>query len=239
MRSVFSAIALVFLASCAQAQSGPSPAPSPWLVNGPTISYDQGGLTIPSTVSGGSQGAGTVNVGAGYYVAGAQSWTSTGLSALKVGANGATSGNPFTASYNVNGRSGLLLTNNSNGSASGASLGLLDFSGDNIALGIDNGNNGLGFDVGSLINVSAGGLVLWNQTGPFCLANVASGPTTNCALKIAQGDTLMTMGAGGFTASGSVATALSSLGPSGSHTTVQEWFTVKDAAGTVRYIPAF
>jgi Protein of unknown function (DUF2793) len=41
------------------------------------------------------------------------------------------------------------------------------------------------------------------------------------------------------TANGSVATALSSLGPTGSHTTVQEWFAVKNASGTVRYIPAF
>ena len=40
-------------------------------------------------------------------------------------------------------------------------------------------------------------------------------------------------------ANGSVATALSSLGPTGSHATVQEWFAVKNASGTVRYIPAF
>jgi hypothetical protein len=32
---------------------------------------------------------------------------------------------------------------------------------------------------------------------------------------------------------------MSSLGPTGSHTTIQEWFTVKNASGTVRYIPAF
>jgi len=40
-------------------------------------------------------------------------------------------------------------------------------------------------------------------------------------------------------ANGSVATALSSVGPTGAHTTVQEWFAVKNAAGVVRYIPAF
>ena len=45
--------------------------------------------------------------------------------------------------------------------------------------------------------------------------------------------------AGTFTANGSVATALSSLGPSGSHTTVQEWLTITDTSGTVRYIPCF
>jgi len=46
-------------------------------------------------------------------------------------------------------------------------------------------------------------------------------------------------GSGAWTANGAVATALSSVGPSGAHTTVQEWFTVKNASGTVRYIPAF
>jgi hypothetical protein len=46
-------------------------------------------------------------------------------------------------------------------------------------------------------------------------------------------------GSGAWTANGAVATALSSVGPTGSHTTVQEWFTVKNASGTVRYIPAF
>jgi len=44
---------------------------------------------------------------------------------------------------------------------------------------------------------------------------------------------------GAWTANGTVATAMSSLGPTGSHTTIQEWFTVKNASGTVRYIPTF
>jgi hypothetical protein len=43
----------------------------------------------------------------------------------------------------------------------------------------------------------------------------------------------------GTAANGSVATALSSVGPTGSHTTVQEWFAVKNASGVIRYIPAF
>lgn len=42
-----------------------------------------------------------------------------------------------------------------------------------------------------------------------------------------------------WSANGSVATALSSIGPTGAHTTVQEWFTVKNASGVTRYIPAF
>jgi hypothetical protein len=42
-----------------------------------------------------------------------------------------------------------------------------------------------------------------------------------------------------MTANGSVATALTSIGPTGSHTTVQEWLTVTNSSGVVRYIPAF
>lgn len=45
--------------------------------------------------------------------------------------------------------------------------------------------------------------------------------------------------AGFWSANGAVATALTSVGPTGSHTTVQEWFTVKNASGVTRYIPAF
>ena len=46
-------------------------------------------------------------------------------------------------------------------------------------------------------------------------------------------------GTGLWTANGSVATTMTSLGPTGSHATVQEWFTVTDSGGTVRYIPAY
>lgn len=42
-----------------------------------------------------------------------------------------------------------------------------------------------------------------------------------------------------FAANGTVATSLTSLGPTGSHTTVQEWLQVIDYAGNVRYLPAF
>lgn len=54
-----------------------------------------------------------------------------------------------------------------------------------------------------------------------------------------SGGGIMQYGAGSFTANGSVATALSSIGPTGAHTTVQEWLTIQDAGGTTRYIPAF
>lgn len=47
------------------------------------------------------------------------------------------------------------------------------------------------------------------------------------------------VGASQVAANGAVATVLGSVGPAGSHTTVQEWLVFKNASGTVRYIPAF
>lgn len=42
-----------------------------------------------------------------------------------------------------------------------------------------------------------------------------------------------------FSSNAAIATALSSVGPTGSHTTVQEWLTVKNGSGVTRYIPCF
>jgi len=42
-----------------------------------------------------------------------------------------------------------------------------------------------------------------------------------------------------FTANGTTGTTMTSLGPPGAHTTVQEWFTVTDANGNVRYFPSY
>ena len=77
--------------------------------------------------------------------------------------------------------------------------------------------------------LSGTGLVLsvtWNTTA------------TTLKLQPTAGGTIQT-GSGTWSANGSVATALSGVGPAGAHTTVQEWFTVKNANGVVRYIPAF
>lgn len=84
-----------------------------------------------------------------------------------------------------------------------------------VTLGLRSGTT----SVAPTINIS------WNTTG-----NTLSLQPTGGTLKL--GSTLMT-------ANGAVATALSSIGPTGSHTTVQEWLTVTNAAGAIRYIPAF
>ena len=45
--------------------------------------------------------------------------------------------------------------------------------------------------------------------------------------------------AGAFEANGSVAVSLTSVGPSGASTTVQEWLEILNNGGTARYIPCF
>lgn len=74
---------------------------------------------------------------------------------------------------------------------------------------------------------------------PTSPALYATGFNTTLNLLETWNGTAWGTAAGSFTANGSVATALTSVGPTGAHTTVQEWLTITDAAGTVRYIPCF
>ena len=68
---------------------------------------------------------------------------------------------------------------------------------------------------------------------PLCL-----GTNTVMGLCI-DGSQVMQLAAANFAAPDSVATVLGSIGPAGSHTTVQTWLAIKDGSGTTRYIPAF
>ena len=61
-----------------------------------------------------------------------------------------------------------------------------------------------------------------------------TGATNNYALWVDAGEVRLDA----TTANGTVATAMSSLGPVGSNTTIQEWLTI-NINGTVRYIPCF
>lgn len=63
--------------------------------------------------------------------------------------------------------------------------------------------------------------------------------TAESQLSIQPSGGVVKVGTGMMTANGAVATTMTGIGPTGSHTTVQEWMTVTNAAGTVRYIPAY
>jgi hypothetical protein len=63
---------------------GPGPAPDPWVFNGYNLSYSQGGISLPSTVTGGDKGVGSLNVqhlyinGASFTIGGALTITGAG-----------------------------------------------------------------------------------------------------------------------------------------------------------------
>jgi hypothetical protein len=69
-----------------------------------------------------------------------------------------------------------------------------------------------------------------------------SGSSQNAAAEVARflaaGNVRFT-NAANFSANGSVATTLGSVGPAGSNTTVQKWLTFVDDGGTTRYVPCF
>lgn len=94
----------------------------------------------------------------------------------------------------------------------------------------ESGNGASGVVIGCSSDTA--GTAAWKDDSTFTqwLGNVVSG---------AAGGAITLDGPGTWTANGSVATALSSIGPTGSHTTVQKWLTVTDNTGTKRYIPAF
>lgn len=71
------------------------------------------------------------------------------------------------------------------------------------------------------------------------VAVAGSDPNIDLLLNMKGTGVLKFGGSGSITANGTVATAMSSLGPTGSHTTIQEWLTIKNNSGTIRYIPCF
>lgn len=93
-----------------------------------------------------------------------------------------------------------------------------------------------------VINVGAGVVTITPTTSTV-------GGASTLVLTTGQSDVIVSDGANyqvepgaaglaGFAANGSVATTMTSLGPTGSHTTVQEWMTVNHG-GTTRYIPLY
>lgn len=60
---------LVLLAAASAAIAQPGPTPNPWQQSGSTLYYNLGGITLPSTVTGGTKGVGTINA-QGYYLNG-------------------------------------------------------------------------------------------------------------------------------------------------------------------------
>ena len=90
--------------------------------------------------------------------------------------------------------------------------------------------NPVSFKMPDISGVSSGSPLTANLTWSGTAANVLSFQLSGGSLRV---------GPGLMTANGSVATVVSALGPAGSHTTVQEWLTILNPAGVVRYIQCF
>jgi hypothetical protein len=71
----------------------------------------------------------------------------------------------------------------------------------------------------------------------FVLGLMAGGSAASEAFRVKAGGQ-MALRAGAFAANGAVPTSLTSVGPTGAHTSVQKWLAIDDA-GTTRYIPCF
>lgn len=83
------------------------------------------------------------------------------------------------------------------------------------------------------------GVFDWTTTANTLTIGTQAGGTGTLRGVSIVGATLKLGSSGMFTANGTVATAMSSLGPTGSHPTIQTWLTITDSGGTVRYIPCF
>lgn len=143
--------------------------------------------------------------------------------------------------------------------ASGASATLDVFSYPATTVTITGGTNittAAGFNYASLARptytdgsaVTITNAATWTVLG--CPTAAGSVTITNCYAEWVQqgisrfdGDlnltSTMTLGSGTLAANNTVATVLGSLGPTSSHTTVQEWMLVKGTGGANRWIPMF
>lgn len=166
--------------------------------------------------------------------------TATGT-VLNVGGGSTGITEPVKFSVNGAGTYITVMQNLNTGTVGQAALGVYNSSLDGVSLVM----HGTGFTTSGL---RAANVAMLNQrraanmvysifaaTGDHVFATTTS---ITERLRITTAGALQ-VGAPMMTANGSVATALTAVGPAGANTTVQEWFTITNAAGTVRYIPAF
>jgi hypothetical protein len=145
----------------------------------------------------------------------------------------------------VNGSSGLKLTGSTSGSAvaQASSVGELILSNNqgNQSTFFNDGGHGTAFVVAGIGSAIANKITaVPGATGNAPVIN-ASGTDTNVNLALtSQGNGVVKFGSSSmFTANGAVGTSMTSVGPTGSHTTVQTWLTIVDNTGTTRYIPCY
>jgi hypothetical protein len=126
------------------------------------------------------------------------------------------------------------------------------------ASGVEVANSTVGVDILFIANAAARTTTRWGLTignyaeigdfgnaanglilGEFGAGPVIIGANNAEVVRFLSAGNMKFSNAANFTASGAVATSLGSIGPTGSHTTVQTWLTFVDNTGATRYVPAF
>lgn len=87
------------------------------------------------------------------------------------------------------------------------------------------------------INKTNGALFIQTSDANDVVLRAGTGPTESFRILGASGR--IQFASASLAANGAVATALTSVGPTGSHTTVQEWLTCVGTGGNQRWIPCF
>lgn len=194
-----------------------------------------GGTALPASIGGfngvsiaklwgaGGQGTGTALFANGFNVADAAAATGINIGASAL--SGASQPSmPVTLNYRAgnNTYQNITLTAAASGAGSAGTL----------TVGGSGSSDNLSLVVGGLFLAANNGLTVGSN---LVLSADAS---ANLILGNAAGATQF-KGTGTWAANGSVATVLGSVGPVGSHTTVQEWFAVQNASGATRWIAGF
>jgi hypothetical protein len=94
-----------------------------------------------------------------------------------------------------------------------------------------------GVEIGAAVVTSSGARGIFD----FVVATSSTNSLSSAAIERFRitNDGFVQLAAPSFTANATTATIVTSLGPAGANTTIQEWLTIKNAAGTTRYIPCF
>lgn len=247
MKKILAALSLVFavLASPTNAQPvggpGPGPAPDPWVLNGSAISYN-GCVLVPSSVSGGCKGNGTINATVLYQAGFAVLSTDLANGKLLVG-NGSGAASPVTPSGDLTMTNAGVFTVGANaiGNSKLAQAAAVTLKG-NPTASLANVQD---FTLSGLTalaspNTTLDLLLIWDHTaGTFKSATPAALSTAVGGITALTGD-LTATGPGSVTAT--LATVNSNVGTFGSATAVGQ-FTVNGkglitAAGNVTVTPA-
>jgi hypothetical protein len=141
-------------------------------------------------------------------------------------------------------------TGNNNVGVGANALGLLTTGAANVGIStyagydVTTGSNNvfIGYNTGRGVTTGNGNTIIGTGIGGLAATLtdtviIAAGSTKR--LEFDSSGIMKLSTAAAFAANGSVATALSSVGPTGANTTVQEWIKVVNSAGVTRYVPCF